>query len=221
MNEIGLLYAFYEFSAYSVILPFIILLLKYRSLNRIHKLFLLLISLGVVNEIASFFMIYFLKTNLILFNTYALLESILILRLYMEWKVLKPGTMYLSLMMGLIVFWIMDNLIVHSIHQANGAFQSVYSILIVFLSIQMLNKQAVLHKQSFKDFSFLVNAAFLLYYSCKACTEVFYLLPFKFNDDFYNGLVIILSLFNLLLNGIFVIAALCIPPKNKYILLSQ
>lgn len=207
--------------SYTILPALVILLLKFKALTEGHKWLLLLLSIGLLNEILSALMIYWFRTNLILVNIYALLESFLIVKIFFEWGAFNSVRSYRAIIAGIPFFWILDNLIIHNIHQVNGGFQVLYSLLISFLAIKMLNKQLVLEKLNVRGISFLVSIGYLMYFSSKACTEVFYLLPFRFNDAFYNGLIIILVLFNLLLNSIYIIAALCIPQKNKYILLSQ
>lgn len=66
--------------------------------------------------------------------------------------------------------------------------------------------------------SFLICAAFLLYYGCKLFVEVFHLFRLPFSNAFYDYLWMTLSVVNGIANIIYVIAVICIPTREEFIL---
>src|SRR4030095_12883387 len=109
------------------------------------------------------------------------------------------------------------NFIVHRITTVNSFFRIIYSFLLVFLSIEQLNK---LIWQSRKNLMFnscfLICSGLLIYFSYKATIEVFFFIELKASIAFYTNIFAILVFLNFFVNLLFIWATLWIPRKQKF-----
>jgi hypothetical protein len=69
------------------------------------------------------------------------LESLLYLWLFKNWGTFyKRSTLFYSLAVLLIAVWIYDNLVRNNLTTTNSLFRIVLSFLLIFLSIEQINK---------------------------------------------------------------------------------
>lgn len=209
----------YVFLNYSIILAVIIAIIRFKSVLKTFYPFIFFIWLGSANETVSLLLIHKYKSNAINSNIYVLAEYLLLLWQFYKWNVNYAQNCVFSAGIGILV-WIADNLLVNAIDSNNSIFRIFYSFIIVFFSIDMLNRVIVNEKNSSsKNAVFLVCIGLLIYYGFKALLEVFNAFNLGFSDMFYKNIWITLSVVNFIANIIYAIAILCIPRKQEFSLL--
>ncbi len=213
------MYSFSLISGYSIIIAGIIGLIRFREIPAAYQPFIYVTWLALVNEALSSVLIGFNYYNNVNGNIYVLAEALLFTWLFYRWGSLREKAWHLPALCGvLLLVWVYDNFIWHTINNPNSLFRICYSFVLVFLAINYLNKMIVSERGNM-----LLNARFLIcvgtciFYSYNAFLEVFYLLiPPKRNDPFQNKVFLILDFVNLFVTLIYALAALCIPPKQKF-----
>jgi len=203
---------------YSILLPAVAGIIRYKSVIKDFRPFLWLLWLGVLNETISVVSIYTVRSNTVNSNIYVFLEFCLILLLYYRWKERRSATFIVFGMLGFIV-WLLDNIIINNLSENNSLFREFYSFIVIFLSIDVINRVLVLDTSPlYNNAMFLIAFAFIFYYGFKVYVESFNVLDIGLSNRMLTGLWKILYFVNAVANLIFTIAVLCMPKKQKFIM---
>lgn len=203
---------------YSILLPAVAGIIRYKSVIKDFRPFLWLLWLGVLNETISVISIYTVRSNTVNSNIYVFLEFCLILLLYYRWKERRSAKFMVFGMLGFIV-WVFDNIIINNLSENNSLFREFYSFIVIFLSIDVINRVLVLDTSPlYKNAMFLIAFAFIFYYGFKVYVESFNVLDIGLSNRMLTGLWKILYFVNAVANLIFTIAVLCMPKKQKFIM---
>ncbi len=159
---------FSNISAYGIIVPFIISVFRYKYLNQVEKLILVLFGIGTLTELISEIYINFInQNNLYILNTYQIIETIVITLFYLfltQNKVKK--IMLLLFMVSFVAIGIY-----HLINKGNKTFsnlsltiESLAIISFVFLSFHSIFKKEI-YTNLLAAPLFWFNSGFLLYFA--------------------------------------------------------
>ena len=191
-------------------------LIRFKFIDKVYYPFIILIWLGFLNEALSITLAYRVKSNSFNSNIYILLEYLLILLQFRKWENNPPAIFYFCLTSGFFV-WILDDLILHSLRDNNSIFRIYYSFVIIFFSINQVNKIIIYEKGVLlKNAVFLICISFLMYYSCKTFVEIFNAFHLGLSNEFNRNIFMIMYVANLLSNIIYTLAILCMPPKQEF-----
>lgn len=203
---------------HSIIIAAIAGLVAFRRIIKSFYPFVFLIWLGLINESLSLVLIYNNGNNAVSSAIFVLLEFGLILYQFYLWNRGNSKKYYLFAMAGLVT-WILDNFILNSITQNNSLFRVFYSFVIIFFSIDQLNKILIYEKgRLLKNAGFIICLTFLFYYGCKAFVEAFNMFHLGISDVFLRNLWITLYFINGISNLLYAIAIICIPTKEEFTL---
>lgn len=204
------------FLNYSVAIAAVIAAIRFKTIYKDYKLFIFFIWFGLFNETLSLVFIYTHGYNTVNSNIYVGCESCIILSLFFGWQTISQ-TAYYGLLCLTFIIWIADNLVWHALSGNNSVFRIAYSLLIVLCSIKQMNKLIACERFSLlKNPVFLICAAFLIYYSCKAFVEVFNAFHLGLSHTFSRQLFTVLYAADFISNIIYAIALLCIPRKHVF-----
>ena len=204
--------------AYSILLPAIAGIIRYKSVLKDFRPFFWLLWLGVINETISVLSIYTIRSNSVNSNIYVFLEFCFILLLYYRWRESRPRNFIVLGVLGLLV-WLSDNVLMHHITENNSLFRMFYSFVIVFMSIDTVNRILVFDTSPvYKNPMFLIAFAFIFYYAFKGYLESFNVLHIGLSRELLNSLWKILYFVNVVANLLFTAAILCMPKKQKFIM---
>lgn len=211
-------FAINVFLSCSILLPAAVAIFRIRFIDHNFYPFIFLVWLGLINEVLSIVLAYTIRNNSTNSNIYTLFEYALILFQFYKWDELTLKRYYFFVVLGLVV-WTGDNLIFNSISSDNSVFRIFYSFIIIFFSINQINKTVIYEMRSLiKNASFLISISFLIYYSCKAFMEVFNIYHADESFQFIRNVLMILYVANFLSNINYAIAILCIRLKQEFIM---
>jgi hypothetical protein len=211
-------FPFNLFLTYSILLPAVAGIIRYKSVLKDFRPFFWLLWLGVLNETISVVSIYTVRSNTVNSNIYVFLEFCLILLLYYWWNERRARKFIVLGAIGLVV-WLCDNFFINHITDNNSLFREFYSLIIVFLSIDVINRVLVYDmSEVYKNAMFLIAFAFVFYYGFKVYVESFNVLHIGLSSEMLASLWKILYFVNVVANLIFTIAVLCMPKKQKFIM---
>ncbi|MGN6195276.1 MAG: hypothetical protein ACTHOB_10080 [Ginsengibacter sp.] len=203
---------------YSIIGAAIIGIIRFQSIIRDYYPFIFIIWLGVINETLSLIFIFTLGSNTVNSNIFVLLEYLLVVYQFYKWNDKGLKKYVILALLGLAV-WSADNLILNSIHHNNSLFRAFYSFLIVFFSIDQVNKLIIYERGPLlKNPMFIICITFLLYYGFKAFVESYNMFHLGLSKALLRDLWIILYFVNGIANLLYALAVLWIPTKVKFIL---
>jgi hypothetical protein len=204
---------------YSILIAAIIGIIRFKSIIRDYYPFIFIIWLGVFNETLSLVLIFTLGRNTVNSNIFVLLEYLLIVYQFYKWNNKKGLKKYVILALLGLAVWSADNLVLNSITHNNSLFRAFYSFLVVFFSIDQVNKLVIYERGPlFKNPMFIICITFLLYYGFKAFVESYNLFHLGLSKTLLRDLWIILYFVNGIANLLYAIAVLWIPTKVKFIL---
>lgn len=204
---------------YSILLPSVAAIIRYKSVLKDFRPFFWLLWIGLFNETISLISVYTIRSNMVNSNIYVLLEYGLILFLFYRWSESRPGRFIVLGGAGLMV-WLLDNVVMHRLTGNNSLFREFYSFVIVFLSTEVIFRVLVNEMSAlYKNAMFLISVGFLFYFGFKAYVESFNVLHIGLRKETLNTLWKFLYFVNVVANLIFTTAVLCMPKKQKFIIL--
>ncbi len=154
-------------------------------------------------------------------NIYVLLEGLLFVWQFKLWGSFQRRRWVFHVVLAVVfALWIWDNLIVRTIHGLSSFYRIGYSILLVILAIDQINKLIVSERKSFlKNSKFLICIGVIIYFSYKLTTEIFYLeaLGKESSSEFVGQIFSIQKYVNLFANLLYAYVILWIPRKKIFL----
>ena len=214
-------YTFSIVIAFTIVIAAVVGIFRFRTIEEAYKPFFYYAWLNLANQILNEILIYTTGSNVVNANIYVFFEAVLFLWLYFNLKVLRSKVALFWITMVFASIWVADNLILHKLTTVNSLYRIVYSFVLIFLSIGLLNRIILSHTGDIrKHAGFLISVGVLIFYSFKAVVEVFYFVRLDASDQFYNRVFQIMILVSLVVYLIYGLAALCIPKKQRFTLQS-
>lgn len=208
-------------SALSIVVPFIAAMSRIKVLGRKYKPMVILLTIGLFNELFSSIVVQYFNNNALNGNLYVLIEYLLIIWQFNRLSGMSKffRTIILSLGVGI---WLTDNFLLHSISQNNSLFRMLASLCIVYLSMDKAS-QLLFFKGPvlFKNTDLLICLGFFAFFTIKTYVEIFNVFTLPVKQEFYEGLWTILSVFNFITNILFTFAILCFRQKQEFIIRSS
>jgi hypothetical protein len=209
-----------ECSVFSVGIVAIIAVVRYKKVLKAYRPFLYFAMFAFLNEIISETSIKFFGTNTVNYNIYTLVESVLVLWQFRNWGLQQAKKkLYVIIGVLLVGLWIVEYLVIHSLHEVSSIYLICYYFILIFLSIDQLNYVLITERKDvLKNSRFLISAIFLISYTYQAILEVFFYIDLKASQAFYHYVVFIFIIVNLFMNLLLALAALWIPTKQRFTL---
>lgn len=205
----------------SICIPAIIGAIRFKKIISSFLPIVYYIWLGLISDIINIILSHRIGNNAISSNIYVLVEGLMLIWLFYEWNVQTRNGKHLFLIITsiLLMVWVLDNFYLNPITRFNSIYRILYSLVIVFLSINHLNLCIISEREALlKNAGFLVSLGFIIFFSYRTVIEVFYMYDFKMSVSFYNGLFDILIIVNLVCNLIYAAAIAWIPTRQKFTL---
>lgn len=208
--------------SFSISIAAILGWIRFKKIKPAYYSFIFLLTIGFVSEVWGFLLNEFHYSNAIVYNIYTLIEAVLILWQFKQWKIIKFRAKLLKFFLLILwITWIIENFYFSNIYSFGSYFIILYSFLIVLLSIQTLNVLIVQERHSLLENPiFLICSGFLLYFTYSIMVETFWMHGLNRNAAFQSNIYDILVIINLFVNLVYAVAVLWIPTKPKFILLS-
>jgi hypothetical protein len=204
--------------SFTIAIPAIIGLFRYRLADKQYRPFVWICCLLTLNELLMFVLIQLKIFTFISYNLAIPLVCFLYLLQFKRWG-LFVGKQYWfgGLFAILMVVWIADHFIINGyrLNTRTVYFRVCYSLTLVLLSVNSINRQIVSEKKSLLQNSrFLICMGLTIYYTYRIIVDAFSIKgmsqPFLMQlGDFSRYLLVGLNL-------LFAIAALWIPTKKNY-----
>jgi hypothetical protein len=207
-------------SGYSVGLAAIVGFLRYRKITQEDRPFFWILWTALIFEISSEICTSVIHLTSVNNNIYVLIEAMLYTWLFFKWGSFHPNKKkFRSLEVFILLLWILDNFILNRITSTNSIFRIASSFIMVFLAINQINQLITTERANLlRNPRFLISAGMVIYFSYKAIVETFFWVQLPFSNTFYIYVLLIMDYVNLFVNLIFVLAALWIPTRRKFIL---
>jgi hypothetical protein len=183
--------------------------------------FLLLLSIGFLNESISIIVILGGYKNSFNYSIFKLLESFLINWQFLKWRLYNNrNKTYLSLQFVFLILWISEQLLFQNHFRIFSSFFSIIqSLILVSLSIRQINNIVFTDNiPLWRHPVFLICIGFIIYFTYDVGVEMFMILGLTKTPLFRINIYHILIYINLFINVIFICAVLCFPMRKRYIM---
>src|SRR5688572_30071212 len=158
----------------SILIAGIISLVRFKKIDKRYYPFFFLVWAGCINEILSITLILKGYETLVNSNIFVLTSAFLITWFFKEKGLFRKKWVFYGWIIVFSLVWITDTLVAGSITQTSVYFRIFYSFIIVFFSINMINKKIFSSKQSLlRDPSFIIYISFCIFFTYKALIEAF------------------------------------------------
>lgn len=181
--------------------------------------FLLLLSLGFINEAISLILVLTHRSNILNFNFFSLIESFLMALQFLKWGLFEESKkLYYTVQILFVAGWTAENFI-HSFYSFNSYFVIGHSFLLLMMSISMINVVVLKFSNPlFQQPIFLICIGLIIYFTYAILVEAFWIVGFNHQSAFRLKIYEIMSYINLFTNLLFGFAFLWIPMRPQYIL---
>ena len=181
--------------------------------------FLLLLTVGLMNEVASIIIIKSGHQNIVNYNLYGFVEAVVLTWQFLRWGLFKRAkALYYTLQIVFAALWAIENCS-HSFKAFNSYFIMVHSFLLVLMSISMINRVSLRETLPlWRQPVFLICTGLVIYHDYAVLVEAFWIFGLNYSDGFRIRIYEILSYINLFTNLLFAFAIIWIPTRLRYIL---
>jgi hypothetical protein len=181
--------------------------------------FLLLLTVGLLNEVISIILIRQGRQNVFNYNLYGLVEALLLAWQFLRWGLFKGARrLYYSLQVLFVSLWVAESLL-RSFKVFNSYFIMLHSFLLVLMSISMINRVSLRETLPlWRQPVFLICTGLVIYHDYAVVVEAFWIFGLNYSDGFRIRIYEILSYINLFTNLLFAFAIIWIPTRLRYIL---
>lgn len=202
---------------YSIVFAAVIGLVRFKQTMKTYRPFYYVVWLGFLNHSISLLAVYYFRSNAINGNIFVLTEALLYIWLFLNWGIFQEKKhMSKFLLFGLMIVWIIDNLLLHSLHTPNAGFRIISAFVMSFLAIEQLTRLMTARKQNlFRSPLFLISGGILVYFTYKAFIEVFFLIKTDASLPLMYNIYTIMVYINCFVNLSFAWAIVWIPKKNQ------
>ena len=207
-------------SGSSLFIPALIGWVRFKQIHPTYYPFIFCLWIGLLNEVISYLVTINHHSNAINSNIYVLLEGGLILWQFERWgNFTRKEVYFISYLVLFVAVWIMENFFISRITYFSSYFRILYAAVLSLMSINFMNSIIVRERRSIlMNASFLMCAAFIIYYTYKVLVEAFWIYGLNNSSSFRINVYLILTYINLLVNLIFALAVLWIPTKQRFTL---
>ena len=193
---------------------------RFKKADPVFIPFLLLLTIGLLNEIISLLLMYSGRSNAFNYNLYSLAEALIITWQFRKWGLFNSRPRFYNYLQILIPigfaaeWWFFaGNRVYYSY------FIIFYSLMIVLMSIYMINQLLFsIHGNLLREPVYLICMGFSIYFTYAVLVEAFWLYGLNESQPFRIGIYNILSFINLFTNLVFSFALLWTPLKPRYIM---
>jgi len=149
----------------AIIIPIIVALIRFKKIDKAYYPFLILLLVGFLTELASFFCINVYKTNAPVLKIYSLAECCIILYQVYLWKnSAKYNRTFVVLVIICVVFWVAETLL-FTINTFSPYFRVFYAFIIVLLSINQINSMMFYQSVTLvRNPVFIISLAFIIFF---------------------------------------------------------
>jgi hypothetical protein len=201
-----------------IAVPAIIGLVNYKKMNPSYRPFIWVCVAVSTNEIVKYFLIQMGNYDYVSYNIALPIICFLYLWLFYSWGLFKGKENRLKILAALLLaIWIADHFILNGyrLPERTNYFRIAYSLTLVLLSVNTINRLILTEKQNLLlNSCFLICIALAIYYTYRIIIDAFKLN--HMSNQFFHDLENINRSLNTGLNLIFVLAALWIPKKKNF-----
>jgi hypothetical protein len=203
---------------FSIIIGAIVGCMRFRRIHPTYYPFIFLIWIGFLNEIISTILVFSGYYNIVNFNIYNLVESLLITWQFYRWRLFDDNRRFYHAMLLTFSFsWLLDILFISGFSHFNSYFRIFYSFAMILMSINMINRMLFKERINFlKNPVFLICSGFIIFFTLTVTTEAFYVYGLKLSHEFQSSVNHILVSANLFCNLIYALAILWMPRRQVF-----
>lgn len=206
----------------SVSIPAIIGFIRFKKIDPAFYPFVYAIWAGLFSEIISYVLIKNHIKPAFFLNIYILTEFILLLWFFKNLGTFSkyPERFYIILF-TLTGIWITENFIIGSLMNIQSLFRISYSVVLVLLGINEINKLVLTEKKKniTRNPIFIICVGIIILYSFKILIEIFWIYAFnnfKENKFFRDNVYAIFQYINVIVNLVYALALLWIQKKKIF-----
>ena len=202
----------------TIAIPAIIGLLRYRLADKQYRPFVYICCLQTLNELLMFVLIQNQIFTFISYNLVIPVTCCLYLLQFKKWGLFAGKKFWFaSLLTLLMIVWVADHFLIdgYRLHTRTVYFRVFFSLTLVLLSVNSVNRQIVSEKKNLLQNSrFLICMGLIIYYTYRIILDAFSIKGMSQNflmqlGDFNRYLLVGLNI-------LFALAALWIPTKKNY-----
>jgi hypothetical protein len=209
-----------DISAYSIFLPILISILRFKMIGDAYYPFIYLLWIGGCNEILSAYLLSHDYYNVYNTNIYSLLEGLLLLWFFRNTSILERVKMLFPFLIVLfITTWSIENFIVGNLGlDFNSYFNIIAALCIVLISINIINDILMKDRDILTSPTFLLCIGFVIYFTYRILVEAFLLNGLGIGKSFMSKVNAIHTWINLLCNLIYALAVLWMQRRQAFTL---
>lgn len=194
--------------------------IRFRKTDPAFLPFLILVSIAFINEVTGIVLALNHYSNIISFNSFQLIESILLTWQFLKWGFFeRHQRRYYALQSFFIVSWVIESVWLST--EFISYFIIVHAFIMVMMSIHTLNGVAMKESTGlFRHPVSLICMGLVIYFTYAILVETFWIVGVNDQKVFRLKIYEVLSYINLITNLVFAFAFLWVPMRPRYIMQS-
>ena len=207
-----------QLSAFSILLPFLAGLIRFNKINRSYYPFLLLIFLGVVNEVVSIISISYVGNSVIPINIYCLFAALLIVWQFEKWQLFN-SKLSRRIMLVFLAVWLIEVIFIAGTDRFCSYFIILTSFIITLLSIFMINRLIISERRNLvKNSMFIISVGFVIFFAYSLLVECLIMNSSATYFLFRVRIFQIFDITNLFTNLLYTLAIIWMPTRLRFTL---
>lgn len=211
-----------DISAYSLFLPILISILRFKLIGDAYYPFIYLLWVGGCNEIVSAYLLsHNFYNNAYNTNVYSLLEGLLLLWFFRNTSILERVKMLFPFLITLfIAIWSIENFVIIGGLglDFNLRFNIISALCAVLISINIINEILMKDRDILTSPTFLACIGFVIYFIFRILVDAFLLYGVDMGTSFKSKVNAIHTWINLLSNLIYALAVLWMQRRQAFTL---
>jgi hypothetical protein len=207
-------------ASFVVLIPLIIALVNYKYIDGAFMPLIVNLGIGVLSEIMGHIFRVRFQNNLPVFNVFMLFDFLTFCWLFHNWGAFnKIATRFkLAIIILFGIYWILDNLVLHSIRDSNIAFKIAYNIFLVLMAVNQLVNVMVTNTSLRYNPFFYVCLGVIFYYSYSIFISLFIFSGwFIISRTLWENVWLIYVFFNVVCNLLFAISFIWIRRTRRFL----
>lgn len=201
-----------------VFIPFCVAIFRWKRIDRAYYPFLVLLALGVLTEVVSFWVCHGLNpSNAWVVNVYGLLEYVLIILQFYRWNSFRLGVGFYLLQAGSLLVWVVCNLVFFHLRDYDlPVYRLLSSFVIVILSINEINRM-IIHESGhlYKNARFIICLGFIIFFLYYILYEGAFMVGKTDKSQVSVDIIHLFNKVNAFVNGLYLVAVILIPRKRN------
>jgi hypothetical protein len=199
------------------LIPFLIGIIRWKKIDATYKPFIVLLGLGLINETISYVLIKLIKTNVIPFNIFQIVECLVLLYQFRMWSFFRRDYYFYVAGGAFIAFWVVQNVVYGGLTSFIPYFRVFYAFTIVLIILNRIIYVANENTNVFRNAKFIISTGLIIFFIYQILFEGALIVNTTVESQQRNIFIKLLMFMDIMMNVIYIWAMYIAPSKRDFV----